>query len=266
MATKLKLGKDEFDPDELDVEWNDDDDFETYDGEQPPTGTVLRGYVKKLWWTYTSAEVPMVKVLWQASGNVGDLEEYNGLPVWENLVFTPKAAFKYGPFLQVAGVTLNDVHTKTYIADDDDSIGAPIEKIGKFVPGEKAEMGVIIKRRKYQGNWQVNAGKFIEQPDEYDDDDEDDEPAEEPKRHTRAAGKPAAKPTPKRRSARQAEPEDDDDADVDDDATDEDDEPDTKPARSARRTTTRATSSRKPAAKPSTRSRRKADDDDDEPF
>lgn len=264
-----------FDPEELDVEWSETD-FDTYEGEDPPSGTVLKGHVKKLWWTYASDETPMIKVLWVASGNVGSNAEYNGLPVWDNLVFKPSAAFKYGPFLQATGVTLRDIKTRTIVAEDDDNMGAPIEKIGKFAPGEDAECGIVTKREKYQGNWSTKVGKFIEQPD--DEDDDEDEPEETPARSRRksAASKPAAKPAARSRRRPEPEPEDDDEDDVDEDDVDEDaddeadDEPDDEPdERPARRTRSSARS--KPAAKTrapaKSRSRKAADDDDeDEPF
>lgn len=265
MAEKMKLTKSEFNVDELDVEW-EESDFESYDGELPPTGTILRGNVKKLWWTYTTNEDSMLKVLWVAGGNEGDLEEYNGLPVWENIVFTPKAAFKYGPFLQVMGITLKDVFSKTYVAEEDDNIGAPVEKIATLVPGtDGADCGVIIKRRKYQGEWKVEAQKFIDQPDG-DDDDDDDEPEERPARRKPAAKKPAAKPTSHRRAKPEPEPEEDDDDEDEVDDDDEDDEPEEKPAR--RQPASRKPAAKKPAAKkPAARGRRKAaDDDDEEPF
>lgn len=282
MATKLKgddLGK--FDIDELDVEWSDSD-YGDYEGEQPPTGTVLRGGIKKMWWTFTSNEDPMIKALWVADGNTGKLAEYNGLTVWDNIVFTPKAAFRYGPFLQVLGLTLKQVKTMLYVADEDDNIGAPIERIAKVAPGtESTECGVVTKRRKYNGEWSVNIAKYIEQPDADDDDDDDDE--EEAPRQTRgsrkAADKPASKPAAKRRSRPEPEPaEDEDEDDIDEDDVDDDDEdaededePEEKPARRkpAARTASKP-AARKPAAKasskPAARSRRKADDDDEEPF
>lgn len=283
MAVKLKaeeLGN--FDVDELDVEWTDSD-FEDYDGEQPPTGTTLRGGIKKMWWTFTANEDPMIKALWVAADNHGSLAEYNGLPVWENIVFTPKAAFKYGPFLQVLGLTLKQIKTQLYVAADDDSMGAPIERIAKVAPGtESTECGIIVKRRKWNGEWQTNIGKLIEQPDIDDEDDTEDEEDEAP-RQTRGgrkpASKPASKPAAKKRRRPEPEPaEDEDEDDIDEDDVDDDDEdaededePEEKPARRkpAARTASKP-AARKPAAKasskPAARSRRKADDDDEDPF
>jgi len=280
MSQKLKVADMAgFDPEELDVEW-EDSDFESYEGEQPPTGTLLRGYFKKAWWTYTKDDTPMIKVLWVAADNTGKLEEYNGLPIWDQLVFKTSAAFRYGPWLQITGVTLKQIHKNTILADDDDNVGAPIEKIAKWAPGEDAEAAVITKRVKYNGDWKVEVGKYVDPDAADDDDDDDDEPEEKPARRTR---KPAAKAEPaKTRGRRKPEPEpedDDDDEEDDDDIVDEDDDDDDDdveeepPAKPARRATTRKpaakpaakTTTRKPAAKPAAK-RRKAADDDDDPF
>jgi hypothetical protein len=265
MTVKLKgddLGA--FDPDELDVEWSESD-YQDYTGEQPPTGTTLRGGIKKIWWTFTAAEDPMIKALWVAEGNTGALAEYNGLPIWENIVFTPKAAFKYGPFLQILGLTLKQIKTQMYVADEDDNIGVPIERIGKVAPGTEAtECGVIVKRRKWNGEWQTNIGKLIEQPD-LDEDDEDEE--EEAPRSTRgsrkAPSKPAAKSAPARRR-RAAEPEEEEDEEEDEPEEDEEEE-DEPPAKPARRAPARKPAAKTPAKKPAAR-RKPADDDDEDPF
>lgn len=249
---KLKLSKSDFDVDELDVEWSESD-YQDYTGKQPPTGTVLRGGIQKMWWTYTANDDPMIKMLWVAAGNTGETAEYNGLPVWDNIVFTPKAAFKYGPFLQVLGLTLKQIQTQLFVADDDDNVGAPIEKIGKVAPGTSAtECGIVTKRRKWNDEWQVNIGKLIEQPEAEEDDEED----EAPKRSRRASENSGHSKPPVKRSKPEPEPEEDEEDDLEEEVDDEEEEDEpVKPARKA--------------AKPATRSRREPaddDDDDDEPF
>jgi hypothetical protein len=287
MSQKLKVADMAgFDPEELDVEW-EDSDFESYDGEQPPTGTILRGYFKKAWWTYTKDDTPMIKVLWVAADNTGKLEEYNGLPIWDQLVFKTSAAFRYGPWLQITGVTLKQIHKNTTLADDDDNVGAPIEKIAKWAPGEDAEASVITKRVKYQGEWKVEVGKYVD-PDAADDDDDDDEEEDEEEtkptrrgRSTKAAEKPAAKSTKSRRKP-DPEPEDDDDDEEDDDDVDDDEdveddddveeEPPAKPARRTSRTAAKPaakTAAKRTPAKAATKTtarKRKSADDDDDPF
>src|ERR1700722_6955976 len=151
MPQALKPPNDEFDPDELDVDW-DDSTFDTYDGEQPPSGTALLVTVKKMWWTYASDDTSMIKVLMEAEGNNHGKEENDGLPIWENLVFKTSAAFKYGPFLEVAGFTLQDIKKKMKVEDEDDRNGAPIVSIGTFKPDtDDAVIGVVTKRERFDG-------------------------------------------------------------------------------------------------------------------
>ena len=252
-----------FNPDKLDVEW-EDSDFESYDGEMPPSGVRLLGYIKKMWWTFTSEDVPMIKALFIADGNTGKTEQYNGLPIWDQITFKESAAFRYGPFLQMAGFTLHDIFNKTYVAEDDDNLGAPIEKIARVVPGEDMAAEIITKREKYNGEWRVNVGKYV-LGEADDDDDDDDEPSPPPRR----AAKSASKPSPKSRRKPEPEPDDDDDDDDDDadDADDDDDEPPAKPDRDgvARKPAAKAAS--KPAARGrTTRSAKTRARADDEPF
>lgn len=263
---KLKLSKNDFDVKELDVEWSEDD-FEDYDGEQPPTGTVLRGVIKKIWWTYTQAdETPMLKVLWTAKGNKGDLAEYNGLPIWDNIVFSPKAAFRYGPFLQAVGITLNDVYSKTFVADEDDNVGAPVEKIGSLVPGD-ADVTVVTKRRKWQGEWQVNVSKYLS-ADEADTEDDDDEDEPTPRRKTPAR----PKSSPKRRTRPEPEPDDEDEDEEDpeeddEDTEDEEEQEDTRPTKRARPSArSKPAAKRRAPAKSSRRASAASDDDEEDPF
>jgi hypothetical protein len=168
--------------DELDEVEYSEGNFERYDGEQPPKDTWLRGYVKAMWWTYTKAEDPMLKVLWIADGNTGDDEEYNGLPVWENMALTAGAKFKWAPFFKQFGLTIKTLKTKTVIAaEDDPNMGAQITKIGTFLtPGEdsdNARCAIITTREKYNGEWQTHAGEWLD--DEEPEDDEDEEMEDE---------------------------------------------------------------------------------------
>lgn len=261
MPQKYKLDDDDFDIDELDVEY-DEVQYETYDGDIPKTGTVLRGYVQKAWMTWTEPKEkgqkprPMLKVILKAEGNTGRQEEYNGLPVWDNITFTPNAAFHYGPFLKSLGITLRDVKAKMVLGDDDESNGAPIIKIAAVEIGEDARIQFVIKRTKWDGEWQAKASGFL--PDPGDDEDSDDEDEDEPTptrgRAASARSKPAARASSKAARGRsrpadddpddddpEDEPDDDEEADdeadgpeSDDDDTDDDDEPDEPPARSNR--------------------------------
>lgn len=217
---KLKVSNDELDERELEeAEWQEGGDFETYDGEQPPKGTILGGYVKSLWWTYTKNDDPMLKILWVAAENVGDLEEYNGLPLWENAALTAAAKFKWAPFLNLFGVSIGDVKKKTVIEADDDQFGAPIVSIAGWEPGEESEAAwcrVLTGREKYQGEWQTRIGRWLkweepeaadaDEPDEPDDepDEPEDKPARGGRRRTATADEEPTKPRATRGSGRSA--------------------------------------------------------------
>jgi hypothetical protein len=259
---RLKVPDEELDIDALEeAEYDDRDfDYESYDGELPPADTHLNGYVKKAWWCYTSNEDPMIKLLFIADGNVGDEEEYNGLPVWEQLPLTNSAKFKWKPFIDVFEISLFEIKKKTMIAEDPDNIGDPITRIGSWEPGEDARCSIVTKRGKFQGKDKVEVRRWLdEQPadeddeeelEDYEEEEEEEEPEPPTTRRARSSAKPApAKAAPAKPAARPAKPV----------ATG-------KPA--ARRTAASA----KPAAKPTasrTRGRRvsaQAGYDDEPPF
>jgi len=203
---KLKLGRDDFDINELDVEW-EDSDYATYDGDIPPNGTTLSGHIKKMWWSYTSEEKPMLKVLFVARDNEGDEKEFDGLPVWENITFTPSAAFRYGPFLEAFGLTLKDVRDKTYVKDEDDNLGAPIEKIATLVPGDEAMATIITGRERYQGEWQARIKKWVMEEDEEDEEEPEDEEEQDDEEETEDEDEEEPESAPKRRATRAAKRE-----------------------------------------------------------
>jgi hypothetical protein len=175
---KLKVGDDELNVSELeDAEYGEGGgDFESYSGEQPPKGTMLNGYVK-MWWTYTKNDDPMLKVLFVADGNKGDAAEYDGLPVWENAALTPGVKFRWAPLLNTFGLTIRDVKTKTVVADDDDNVGAPIEKIAGVAFGPDSDQSycrIVTGREKYNGDWTTRVGRWLEwaEPEDADEDEE----------------------------------------------------------------------------------------------
>lgn len=216
---RLPVTDDELDIEEMEAAEYDDSgsSFEPYDGEQPPKGTVLNGAVTKMWWTDTAAGDRMFKVLWVAEDNEGDLAEYDGLPIWENIALISTAKFKWKPFIDRFGFTLQDIKKKLIVDADDDQFGAPIQKIGKFEPDTDAAVSrVITGRHKYQGDWQTDIttwlqdGEGVEEPDEpeVDEPEEAEEaPEEEAPRATRGgrrAAAPAKAATPARAGARGA--------------------------------------------------------------
>jgi len=185
------------DTDDLDVEALEAVEYSTerysdYTGEIPPIGLELTGYVKRLWWTRSANDDPMLKVLWIADGNEGDLEQYNGCPFWLNAALIPGAKFRWDPFLLAYGLNLSDVKTKTYVAKEEDQNGFVIERIGTWKPGadrDEAWARIITGQELWNGSAQAIADEWIawdaeavaeaEEPDGEGEDGEDGE-GEEP--------------------------------------------------------------------------------------
>lgn len=202
---KLKI-----EDDELDVEALESAEYEEssrYHGEIPPKGTVLRGRISKMWWTYTQSDDPMLVVLFVAEDNEGKTAKYNGLPVWERLPLTAKAKFKWAPFFEVIGLTIRDVKTKTVVADEDDErFGAPITKIGMFEPGEDVSwVRLITGTHKYEGAPQVDADVWMEYEETEEEAEEEPEDTEEVEvEEEEAEEEPEAAPPARGRGGRTA--------------------------------------------------------------
>lgn len=223
---KLKLGDDDLNIAELEEAEYTEDDYEEYTGKQPPAGTVLKGYIKKMWWTYTGAGDGMLVVLFIADGNDGDEKKYNGLPVWDRLAFTTSAKWRWKPFLDVTGITLREIKGKMVVAEDDDNIGAPVTKIATFQPGEDALFRIITKKDRYNDEVSTKVKNWLEYESQQDDDEDEEDEEEEYEyddteeeeeeedvagrrtgrvAHPTRAARPAAKATPARqRTARSA--------------------------------------------------------------
>ena len=211
---RIKVADDELDVETLEEAEYSDQDFATYDGEIPPKDTILIARLDKMWWTMTAKEDRMLKVLVIADENTGDLEEYNGLPMWENMALVPGAKFKWAPMMEHFGFTVRDIKTKLYVADEDHpQFGAPIERVGTFEPGSDAAWcRVITTREKFDGTWRAHVARWLdyeaenedEEPEEPDEDvqeEPEDEEAAAPaargrRQPARTAAKPAAEPAP----------------------------------------------------------------------
>lgn len=253
---RMKLRDDEFDEKALDVDY-EKSTFKRYTGKIPSTGTILVARVTKMWWTQSEAGNSMIKLIAVAEQNTGDTKQYNDLPTWEYLTFTPESAFRYKPFLENFGLTVRDIKRKMMVADEPDNIGDVIESIADWEVGsDDALCRIVVKRDRYDGEWRSKIDREgwlpYDEDDEPDDDEDDDEPdEEEPPARTRKA-------KPVTRSRRRPEPEpEDEDEDEDEPDDDEDDEPEDDddeepedqeeeepeeeaPARPARRTKSRA--------------------------
>lgn len=167
--------------DELEAAEYSEQTYASYGGEIPPNDTILTAYVKAIWWTRTGGGSPMLKVLVIADDNEGELEEYNGLPSWENMGLSAGAKFKWAPFFSHFGFTIRDVKNKIVLAsDEDDNIGAPISKIGDFVPGsDESWCRIITSREKYNGAWQAHVQSWLPYEDEEPEETEDEPEVED---------------------------------------------------------------------------------------
>jgi len=209
--------------------------YSDYAGEIPPIGLELSGYVKKIWWTRSANDDPMLKVLWIADGNEGDAEEYNGCPFWLNAALIPGAKFRWDPFLLAYGLTLLEVKTKTYVAKEEDSKGFIIERIGTWKPGadrDEAWCRIITGQEPYNGSIQAIAEEWL--PWDYEPDDEEPDDVED-------------EADPDEDEPEDEEPDEDEpDEDEDDDEDEPDEAPAVTPAR-ARRASGRAAGSARAA-------------------
>lgn len=248
---RMKLTKDEFNADELDVPY-EGPQFERYTGEVPKTGTILINRVTKAWWRLNDDNENQLVLLMVAEQNTGKLKEFNGLPSWEYLTWTPKNSRRYQPFLQVFDLTTKDVMNKMDVEVDDDNIGTPVNSIADWEVGsDDALVRNVIKRDFWNDDWRAKIDWDGWLP--FDDDAEPEE--EQPRRPARGrSAKPAAPARGRRRA--DADPDEDevdededvlDDEDVDDYDDDEDDEPEEQPRRPARGASRSARSTARPA-------------------
>jgi hypothetical protein len=211
----------DLDVDELDSIEYSTETFDTYDGEVPPKDLNLGGYVRKMWWTRSANNDPMLKILWVAEENDGDAEEFNGCPFWLNYALIGSSKFRWAPFLETYGLTLKQVKNNIDVADKDDSNGAPINKIGSWKPGEENDEAwcrIITGSERYNGAWKPAIASWLpydaededaepdddnETDDEYDEEDEDDaEPEPEPEPEpARGRGRAAARSAPAKPAA-----------------------------------------------------------------
>jgi hypothetical protein len=233
--------------------------FQKYDGEIPPTGTMVLMRVSKGWWTYSANDDPMLKILCVAEDNPEPLDEYDGLPAWENMTLTAGAKFKWAPFLEHFGLTIRDVRNKTMVEEEDDNQGAPITKIGSLVIGSDDCLFVaVIAKEKYKGNWQAHVAEWLDADTELEEAEEEEEPA---RSRSRAAsnGKSSRKPTAAtgRGRSRRADP------DEEEPEEDEEEAEEAKPSRSGRKPA--ASRTKKPAPARRGSSRRSSKEDEDEP-
>lgn len=149
--------------DDLPEEW-DESDFEPYDGDEPPANTVLQGEIKKIWALTFGTGSQGFKVLFEAARNTGDREQYNGWSSFDNIVFTPGNAWRYGPLLETLGVTLRDVKMKTVTEKTEDNVGLKILRIGTVKLEDGFSCSVLTEREKGDGEYgpRTRVRKYME--------------------------------------------------------------------------------------------------------
>jgi len=192
-----------FDLDELEDAEVTEGEFSRYKGDIPPAGTTLIGLVTKMWLTETSNEDEMLKVIFQAQENEGDLEEYNGYEVWDNLALIPGAKFRWKPFLDAFGITLGDLKNKMKLEPENDNVGAPVISIGKWTVGEdEAWCKITTEKEKYKGEWKGTVDKWYGYDEATDEEEDEEEPPPPPSRtRTRASAATSAKSSARGSSA-----------------------------------------------------------------
>jgi hypothetical protein len=155
-----------------------EDAYSDYTGPMAPKNTVLNGEIKKSWVTTSANGNYMHKVLFEAGNNTGDKAKFNGMPIWENVVWVPSAKFKWQPYLDACGLSLKMVQRATYVADEDDNVGKPILKIHKIE--FPIEVRVITGVDTYEGDKRNTVSKWLQAEEAEEDDDLDDDDTEAP--------------------------------------------------------------------------------------
>lgn len=182
---KMKWG-DNFDPDALDDEEYDPDEeggFEPYEGPIPPKNVILKGSIKKLWALESGTGNPMFKALFEAGGNTGEKAKYNGLPIWENIVWVPQNKWRWQPWLDAVGIpNAKTVQARTITAEDDDNVGTPVLKVGKVQFNKPVPVRVLTGAPDtYKEEKRASIGKWLPaKADEPDDDDDDSDDVDVP--------------------------------------------------------------------------------------
>jgi hypothetical protein len=161
-----------------DEEFDESGDFAPYDGPQPPKNTLLSGELKKVWAVTSQSGNHMFKVLWEATGNSGDKAKYNGLAIWDNIVWVPQNKFKWQPWLDGLGITLRAVQKATVTAEDEDNVGLPVQRINRLK--FPAPIRVLTDSEMYEGERRTKVNKWLAPSKEEEEDGEDFEDGDEP--------------------------------------------------------------------------------------
>lgn len=173
---KMKWGDEDVNWQALnDEEYDPDKQFDDYEGPDPDVNTILSGDIEKLWLVVSANDDWMFKAIFKADGNEGDREQFNGLPIWDNINWSlPQCKPFWQPWLDALGLTLKDIKAKTVVeAEEDDRGWTAVTKIGdvKFPAAIRVKTS---KEKKGEFKGKVTVGRYMP-PAERDADDDDDE-------------------------------------------------------------------------------------------
>lgn len=121
-----------------------DEEFEQYDGPVPPAG-VYWLTLKKATYKKFSTGSKGIETLWLIDDDRRDKKQYNGCPVWENIIDLDTTAFKIRQFLDAIGAEGRDWDN---VLIDKDNV---VQKIGRFKT-EGLKIRATLKRGKNQSD------------------------------------------------------------------------------------------------------------------
>lgn len=126
----------------------------TYEGDEPPNNTRLKGVLKGMFLTKDKDGAYLVKVLYQAEGG-----DYDGYPGWDNVSLKSSAAFKWAPLCDdVLKVTVEDLKARTVIDRERGETGAGwrITSVGdNLIDGTQEVMFTVAYRHQTDENGRV---------------------------------------------------------------------------------------------------------------
>lgn len=147
---KIRLSATDFDPDAAPATG-----FSNYDGPVPPAG--LYRTRAKLWRLKKAASGnTMIVVIFEIADETGEKAQYNGYPIWHNLVLTVKSSPFVNAALVAVGVDPHDLAEGTVTKADKTT---DIVSIGG-VKVQGAPVLVTTKRETYEGEVKLAATSF----------------------------------------------------------------------------------------------------------
>jgi hypothetical protein len=122
----------------------EDDDYQAYDGPIPPAG-VYRLRLEKAEYTKFKSDNKGIALRFVVDDPRRDKKQYNGCPVWENLVDVKEADFRIKQFLKAIGATGKDWDNTVIDASNN------VTKVGR-VALDGLHVRAMLKRGANQNN------------------------------------------------------------------------------------------------------------------